>query len=58
MTMSFRKLDLKEEQRFRREARKDYGPFTPISGLWHPIYQDECVKINIKNSEFVEDKDE
>jgi hypothetical protein len=43
----FRILDKEEEKEcFRAWARKNYTPFTPIDGLWHPVLQAECVKIN------------
>lgn len=35
-----------EEIDFRRWARENYKPFEPIKGIWHPVVQDECVKIN------------
>ena len=40
------KLTENEEKQFREWARKNYEPLTAIDGLWHPIVQDECVKIN------------
>ena len=40
------KLSKSEEKQFREWARKNYKPLTAIDGLWHPIVQDECVKIN------------
>ena len=55
--MKFIKLDLSGEQTFRTAARRDYRPFTPIDGLWHPAYQDECVQINFEHAVFVESKD-
>jgi hypothetical protein len=55
--MFFRKLSPGEDDCFRRAARQDYGPFTSISGLWHPVYQDECVRINNEKAEFVEEED-
>jgi hypothetical protein len=47
----WRELSPKEEQEFRDSARKNYKPLTAISGVWHPVYQDECVKINKEKSE-------
>lgn len=40
------KLDQTEEQEFRQWARDNYVPLEPISGVWHPVIQDECAKIN------------
>ena len=42
----FRNLTTKEEEEFRRWARDNYEPFSEIKGVWHPVVQDECVKIN------------
>ena len=44
--MIFRKLTEEEVQVFRAWARKHYQPFTAIDGVWHPVVQAECVKIN------------
>lgn len=38
--------DLSEQEEFRRWARKNYVAFTPIPGIWHPVVQDECRRIN------------
>jgi len=42
----FRELSKKEEKQFRKWARDNYVPNTPIQGIWHPVVQDECVRIN------------
>ena len=42
----FLKLDPTEEQVFRQWARDNYVPLQPIDGVWHPVVQDECVRIN------------
>ena len=42
----FRELTAKEEREFRQWARDNYQAFEPISGVWHPVVQDECRKIN------------
>lgn len=42
----FRDLDETEERAFRQWARDNYTPFSPISGVWHPVIQDECRLIN------------
>jgi len=31
---------------FKQWARDNYSPGEEISGVWHPIVQSECVKIN------------
>jgi hypothetical protein len=46
MANLFRDLDRREEQEFRDWARENYTPFEPISGIWHPVVQDECRQIN------------
>jgi len=42
----FRELSKEEEQEFRQWAMENYKPFEHISEVWHPIVQNECVKIN------------
>jgi hypothetical protein len=42
----FRQLSADEEKEFRKWARDNYQPFTEIKGIWHPVIQDECVKMN------------
>lgn len=42
----FNELSESEEQEFRQWARDNYTPLDPIKGIWHPIVQDECTKIN------------
>ena len=46
--MDFRKLNKEEEQEFRQWARDNYRPLDPIEKIWHPVVQDECLKINKK----------
>lgn len=42
----FRDLDTSDESTFRTWARQNYEPFSDISGIWHPVVQDECRRIN------------
>lgn len=42
----FRHLSPEEETEFRKWARENYKPFDPISGVWHPAVQAECVRMN------------
>ena len=51
--MAFKILSEEEEKSFRKWARDNYDPFTPISGVWHPICQEECVQINKEESGLV-----
>lgn len=51
--MSFRKLDDDDIEKFRRSAREKYELFTPIDGIWHPVYQAECVKMNHEAAHYV-----
>lgn len=44
----FRFLTPEEEKQFRISARENYEPFTEISSVWHPVYCDECAKINLE----------
>lgn len=45
-TEMFRTLTTNEEQEFRAWARANYEPLEEIRGIWHPVIQDECAKIN------------
>lgn len=47
----FRDLDEAEAASFRKWARGNYTPGDPISGVWHPTVQAECVKMNAEASE-------
>ena len=42
----FKTLTAKEEAEYRKWAREHYQPYEPINGVYHPVVQDECVKIN------------
>lgn len=42
----FRVLSKKDEAKFRKWARDNYVPFTPIDALWHPVVREECDAIN------------
>lgn len=42
----WRKLTDKEKVAYRKWARDNYKPLSLIDGLWHPIVQEECAKIN------------
>lgn len=53
--MFFRTLTPTEETKFRKWARDNYEPGSEIKGTWHPICQDECVKINRGEAVFVAD---
>lgn len=50
----FRQLSAEEEASFRQWARDNYQPLTEISGVWHPVVQDECVKINAEAGAIVD----
>ena len=51
--MNLFRTDLTEAEReaFRLWARVHYEPLTDIKGVWHPIVQTECVKINREYAE-------
>ena len=42
----YRLLTDEEKQDFREWARVNYHAFEPIEGIWHPIVQRECVRMN------------
>jgi hypothetical protein len=42
----FKDLTRQEEAEFRDWAKENYVPFANIKGIWHPIIQDECRRIN------------
>lgn len=44
--MEFRTLSEKEELEFRQWARANYKVRNNIPGIWPPVIQDECVKMN------------
>ncbi|GAI99886.1 unnamed protein product [marine sediment metagenome] len=48
-----RKLNSEEEKEFRQWARDNYTPYDIISGMWHPVVQEECSKINHEQDEKV-----
>lgn len=47
----FRQLDDNEQKEFRQWARDNYQPGTLVSGLWHPIVQNECHKMNMESKQ-------
>lgn len=46
----FKVLSPLEEKEFRQWARDNYQLNSPISGIWHPVVQDECVRMNAGKS--------
>lgn len=44
---SLRRLSRKQRQELRKWAQENYEPFDHIMGSWHPIVQQECVKMNM-----------
>lgn len=42
----FKELTAEEEVEFRQWARDNHKPLQPISNLWHPVVQDECIRID------------
>jgi len=42
----FKTLTPNEEESYRQWARDNYTPMKPIPGIWHPVVQDECAKMN------------
>lgn len=54
--MFFRQLNSEEEETFRQWARDNYQPGEPIKGIWHPVVQEECTKINRERAVFQVDR--
>jgi len=44
--MLYHDLDEKEVADFKKWARENYEAYTVIKGVWHPVIQAECAKIN------------
>jgi hypothetical protein len=42
----FKELTEEETKEYQQWARENYVPLTPINGVWHPVIQAECAKIN------------
>lgn len=53
LTFFFRKLSVGEKRKWRKGAREKYEPFSPIDGMWHPVYQAECAAINDELATYV-----
>jgi hypothetical protein len=49
--MMFRELSEDEKVSFRAWARENYTPMEPIQGIWHPVVQEECAKINAEHGD-------
>lgn len=54
----WKQLTAVEEQDFRQWARDNYKLADPISGVWHPVVQDECAKINAEHTKEESDESE
>ena len=46
VTPAFRDLDAEEVAEFRKWARENYTPYSPISEMWHPVTKQECSNMN------------
>jgi hypothetical protein len=51
--MEFKRLTPKKTAAFQKWARDNYVPFSTIEGIWHPVTQAECVKMNQEAATFV-----
>ena len=51
----FKQLTPEEEVEFRKWARETYTCGDHIWGVWHPVIQDECVRINCEKSNYAMD---
>lgn len=56
--MLFKTLNEEEEASYRQWARENYLIFSEINGVWHPIVQSECVRMNEERSELVTESPE
>ena len=51
--MIYRALTTTEDARFRSWARANYEPGSPVVGVWHPVVQEECARINRERATFI-----
>jgi hypothetical protein len=49
-------LTLAEMEAHQDWARRNYVPLSEIIGVWHPVVQLECVKMNFETGAFDPDK--
>lgn len=59
----FKQLTADEARTYRQWARTHYKLLTPIPGIWHPVVQAECTRMNreaqgFDNGYFPEEKSE
>jgi len=54
----FRLLSEEETEEFIQAARDNYIPFQPMQGIWHPVYQMECVRINHEHALYRKETEE
>lgn len=47
----WRTLSPEEEKAHRKWARENYEPLSDIKGVWHPVTQEECIKMNRERGE-------
>lgn len=55
MVLSFRRLNDHETEEFKGWARRFYTPGMGIQGVWHPVTQAECVKMNEEAATWVDE---
>ena len=44
--MLFKQLTASDAEAYRAWARENYKPLSEIKGIWHPVIQAECARIN------------
>lgn len=44
--MLFKELTEQEKKEYQAWAWENYEPLSEIKGIWHPVVQAECVKVN------------
>ena len=42
----FKELTREQKAEFKDWARQNYKPLTEIKGVWHPVIQAECARMN------------
>ena len=53
----FKELTKEEEVSFIKWARDNYKVYDEIKGIWHPVVQRECVRMNEENHFSLERKE-
>ena len=52
----FRSLSADEVKEFKKHARENFIPESPVNPVWHPVYRHECDKISAESKADREEK--